>query len=141
MFCPNCGQKIDDDSKFCAYCGKSISAIPDSISEPTSYSEPASHPELTPNTEIQDLRNLEMARREANKTIIIGLIWFGIGMGVTWITYSAVAETGGTYTVLYGAAIYGFYLIISGIYHRIFPRRYLSQILKKAQEKAMKSKK
>ena len=34
MFCPNCGQQITDNSKFCLHCGKAISAIVPDIIQP-----------------------------------------------------------------------------------------------------------
>ncbi len=39
MFCPNCGNQLSDDSKFCDSCGASI------VEEPTPQPEPAPQPE------------------------------------------------------------------------------------------------
>lgn len=30
MFCPNCGEKLDDKAKFCSKCGKAVATIPQS---------------------------------------------------------------------------------------------------------------
>ena len=33
MFCPNCGKQINDNSKFCAYCGHKFEEKPQNESE------------------------------------------------------------------------------------------------------------
>lgn len=52
MFCANCGKKIDDDSKFCPYCGSSISVDMN-----------------TPSTDS----NIVVTSKRSNKNVIIGV--------------------------------------------------------------------
>ena len=39
MYCKHCGKRIDDDSAFCQYCGKSQSTITESITETESITD------------------------------------------------------------------------------------------------------
>jgi hypothetical protein len=69
MHCKHCGNQIENDSKFCSFCGGKVEPISPNIPNPTSFSEPKSEPEISTGLDIKGIQN-------ENKLIIIGLIPF-----------------------------------------------------------------
>ena len=65
-FCPNCGEKLEDDSKFCANCGNSVS---DNINDKTIINK-------TSNKSISDIINPILERPKILLLIIVVLILF-----------------------------------------------------------------
>lgn len=63
MFCPSCGEKIEDGSKFCTKCGNEILETPDEVVEP---SQPVSVPPVEEPT-IQQPSKLEKPKKEKPK--------------------------------------------------------------------------
>jgi len=102
MRCEKCGKTIDNNSKFCEFCGEKIT-------KKISLQTPS--PEAVFREEEASAENPE-ARHE----IFIGFVWVVIGVVITWGSYS-LASDGGTYFVFWGLIVYGVYKIIKGAYH------------------------
>ena len=61
---------------------------------------------------------LEKAHRDAAlQKMAWGALIFIVGVVITFGTYSAVAKTGGSYTVAYGAILVGGFRFLQGLYY------------------------
>ena len=72
----------------------------------------------TPGPSEEELAVLEGAQRlkEARKDIMAGTLWCVGGLLVTYLTYY-FAKSGGTYTVAYGAVVYGAFQGLKGLWN------------------------
>jgi hypothetical protein len=73
-------------------------------------------------TDEMTARGEERARQQehrswANGRLIIGVVLLVIGILVTVVTYSDASDSGGTYTIAYGAMIVGVINIVRGLRH------------------------
>jgi hypothetical protein len=68
MHCKHCGNQIENDSKFCSFCGGKVEPISSIIPNPTIFSEPKSEPEIS--KQVVDIKGIQ----NENKLIIVGLI-------------------------------------------------------------------
>jgi hypothetical protein len=68
MFCRNCGKQIDDNSKFCEFCGTSI-VVSSSQNIPPSY---APVPPQTDNIPVENHKNMTL--------IVLGYICWGFAL-------------------------------------------------------------
>lgn len=58
------------------------------------------------------------------KSLIIGLIALFVGIFITWGTYSAASEEGGTYVVTWGLILYGAVKTLRSLYALLFPEKF-----------------
>lgn len=116
MHCKNCGQKNEDDSKYCIKCGQSLGKeVEGSVDR--YFKE-------------QKTNQIEEAKKIADQEVRTGVITFIIGLVITIGGYM-LAPAGGTYFVLWGAMIYGIYRLIRGFWYKLNPEA----LLKKTDEK------
>lgn len=110
MICGNCKKQINNDEKFCGYCGATTAEkIPDDRIQYSALNE--THNRKT-NFDFSDHDNSSSS--SGNGDIAVGVIVLIIGAALTWITYESASE-GGTYFVFWGLMIYGGYKILKGI--------------------------
>lgn len=147
MYCTNCGNSVESDAVFCGECGQKIESekaqkekgmkseligkdedegkkdsnnTKESAPKESNYS-----PEIL--ERIEEVMILEEAKKHANSEILKGLLWFGIGSLITFITYQ-FAEGGGAYFVLYGPILYGAYVFLRGLFWRISPKSLINKV-------------
>ncbi|MFA6532987.1 MAG: zinc-ribbon domain-containing protein [Patescibacteria group bacterium] len=135
MFCTNCGKNIDEDSKFCQFCGGKIKnditkELPKKDESTVEKHEEEDAAPANSSSKNIDNELLQEAKKAANNIMLQGIGWFILGLIITGVTYSAAGE-GDTYYVLWGAMIVGVYMFLRGIYYKLFP----SQLIQKAVEK------
>ena len=69
MYCKNCGELIDDDSKFCRYCGTNQESI-------TETDEPEQEQPKQESNIVEEITSKVSSRLSiSNKPIIVYLIW------------------------------------------------------------------
>ncbi len=56
----------------------------------------------------------KVKRKQTSKQMLWGLFWCIIGIAITMITYNNASIRGGSYTVAYGAIIYGGFKFVWG---------------------------
>src|SRR5215813_756572 len=71
-------------------------------------------------TDEMTARGEEQARQRAHRSwangrLIVGMLLLGIGIAVTAATYHDASQSGGTYTIAYGAMIVGVLNIVRGL--------------------------
>lgn len=98
MFCPKCGNVIDDDSKFCGGCGATLSSeqpVKQAYQEPMqqSYQQPIQQPYTQP---VQSKKPPKQKKKIKKAPIILGLIVIGLiasGIyGFIWYSDSDISE-------------------------------------------------
>lgn len=90
MYCTQCGSKIDENSKFCAYCGASTNIDDEQAYTPVTYVQPIPVQSVAP-TGIQEAIHVENTRPQKEKKrriiivllVILSLLIAGIG-GVSY---------------------------------------------------------
>ncbi|MFH1968099.1 MAG: zinc ribbon domain-containing protein [bacterium] len=102
--CPTCRKLIDNDSKFCEFCGGKIDPKKDATGD------------ININFENRNDVLLSPEKQLAKQEITTGVIWVAIGIVITWLSYTFASE-GGTYFIFWGLVIYGAYKIIKGSYN------------------------
>ena len=105
MQCQNCQKNIDNDAKFCRFCGAAINAAVSTGSGSVDAYFAKKEESIT-----------EEVRKAARGEMIKGVLWFLAAGVITFVTYAA-ADEGGTYFVFWGAMIYGVYRLIRGLYY------------------------
>lgn len=125
MQCHNCKKQIDNDAKFCNFCGSSVEK----------HEEGAGSVDLYFKNRDDEL--LQEAKKMANGAMLQGIGWLVVGLIITGITYSA-ADEGGTYYVLWGAMIVGIYMFLRGLYYKLFPRQLIQKAAEKQKEESNK---
>lgn len=63
-------------------------------------------------------------RQRARRMALVGFLWLAAGLGISIGSYLA-APPGGTFTVLWGAAIFGAYKCVRGLYFMADPAKLL----------------
>lgn len=63
-------------------------------------------------------------RQKARQMALVGLLWFAGGLAISVGSYVA-AEPGETYHVFWGAALFGAYKLIRGLYYMADPGKLL----------------
>jgi hypothetical protein len=59
---------------------------------------------------------LEEHRDRSRRLIVMGLVWLGVGIGITAVTQSMASEAGGgTYIVAYGPMLAGIIYLLKGL--------------------------
>ena len=72
MYCPNCGQQNNDDSKFCLHCGASLTEpVEVSDNPPTPRAEP-SHPDEVPR--LQYAASVTRNSGMAIASLVLGIV-------------------------------------------------------------------
>jgi len=71
-----------------------------------------------PDGERDEQKRQEARRSWANGQIAVGALILVIGIGITAATYSAASQSGGTYTIAYGAILVGVIKIVRGLVHQ-----------------------
>lgn len=94
MFCSRCGKTIPGTSKFCPYCGASVSPATPPVSHPNAYSpftrtQPSySHPPYT-----QPLvKNQASKVRYTNSIALLGVAAFVLSLFLPFLTVSGMGE-------------------------------------------------
>ena len=90
-FCPNCGEKLEDDSKFCANCGNSVS---DNVNDKTNINK-------TNNKSISDIINPILERPKILLLIIVVLILF-IGISSIFNSSSNFSSSSSSSSNIFG---------------------------------------
>ncbi len=151
MYCTNCGNSVEVDAIFCGECGEKIereekqkskgkklellgkdedegnkdsNETKESVQKEANYS-----PDIL--KRIEEVMILEEAKKHANSEILKGLLYFGIGSLITFISYQ-FAEGGGTYIVGYGPILYGAYVLLRGLFWRISPKNLINKVKSEA---------
>lgn len=107
MTCSSCHKSVSENSKFCIHCGHKVEQIEEG-SVDKYFSQ----------------RNKDLvseAKSSANQEMTQGIVIFVIGLIITGGTYLA-AEPGGTYTVAWGAMVFGVIALLRGYYYRLRPQ-------------------
>ena len=73
---------------------------------------------------IDRLRN--QARGAAQRAMVKGLLWFGAGVGVSAVAYAATSP-GDRTPVFWGAAVFGGYQFLRGLYYYSNPMKLLDK--------------
>jgi len=146
MYCTNCGNSVEGEGVFCGECGKKIEKEEtqerkkkklvlldkdeDESNKDSNNTKWSSLKEANYSSDIleriEEVMILEEAKKHANSEMLKGLLWFGIGILITFITYQ-FSEDGGTYFVLYGPILYGAYVFLRGLFWRISPRSLINR--------------
>ena len=130
MYCKNCGEKLEEGTKFCKSCGEAVGSNQNSI-------EPAreDRPQIT-QEEMEAFTKLflrEQAKSLASQEMVKGFLWF-IGGGFITLLTLALAGEGETYFVFWGAMLYGIYRLLRGLYFRAFPDKLLAKAEKELEK-------
>lgn len=125
MQCYHCKKQIDNDAKFCNFCGSVVEKKEEKTGAVDLYFK------------NRDEELLQEAKRMANNAMLQGIGWFIVGLIITGITY-AVADEGGTYYVLWGAMLVGVYMFLRGLYYKLFPRQLLGKAAEKQKQESDK---
>ncbi len=113
MFCPYCGTKIDDDSKFCTNCGAKVEgAIPN-------QAQPNPNQQSTPNTKkyaSMSSLTLETVKKQAKSPLTLAaVICFTLGILLSF-TRNPVREFLGITETIFGPALgYDYYDMVDEI--------------------------
>jgi hypothetical protein len=70
---------------------------------------------------------LQQAKQAATRQMIWGLVWLAGGVFVSIASYYE-ADPGEMYGILWGAAAFGFYKFIRGLYYQANPTKFLEEI-------------
>lgn len=127
MYCNNCGNNNDSESRFCTSCGKSLNKVGSAQARGS----------VDMYFTNQDQILLQEANKIADGEIKNGFISVVIGLGITFITW-LFASDGGTYYVFWGLVFYGGYVILKGIYHKVNPNALISKVNKIQEEENKK---
>ncbi|RZK48811.1 MAG: zinc ribbon domain-containing protein [Pedobacter sp.] len=78
MHCKHCGNQIENDSKFCSFCGGKIEPISQSIPIQPTSNEPSNNPVTeTPHINTQNLANSDKGLLVAFALMVgVRLFWF-----------------------------------------------------------------
>ncbi len=130
MNCKDCKREISASAKFCKHCGQR--AKESNNSEVASENSPSSVDRYFASKEDG---LVEEAKKLAEKEMMKGLLWFGVGLAITIVTYFSAASSteGGTYYIFWGAMIYGIYRLIRGFDYKSNPNK----LIEKARENAL----
>lgn len=120
MQCLNCKKQVDNDAKFCNFCGSCIE-------RQNGGTETVGAVDLYFKNRDNEL--LQEAKKMANGEMVQGIVWLIVGIIITGIGYISASE-GGTYYVLWGAMVVGIYMFFRGLYYKLFPH----QLIKKAEK-------
>lgn len=125
MFCHNCGTNIEDKDIFCGECGSNVNF--------TKIENNKEYVQKNKNPDNSDLNKLVLedyiTRRVTNSLIWKGIGFMLAGVVITLIAYSLASE-GGTYFIFWGLSLYGFILLVKGLYFKIFPNKLLEKLNK-----------
>jgi len=61
-------------------------------------------------------KRLKTPREAAVRNMVLGGVWCGVGLTVTFVTLSAAMDSGGYYLVFWGPVVYGGIRIVRGAY-------------------------
>lgn len=127
MKCNNCNERNSESAKFCTNCGVLL----------TKHTESYANEEGAVDRYFSEKRKsfIDEAKDLANGEMKQGVIWFILGLIVTFGTFIFASE-GETYYILWGAMIYGCYKLIRGIYYKLNPE----SLLEKAETESNKGK-
>lgn len=106
MICQSCQKEINNDAKFCKFCGKEI-AIP---SQPKVGS-------VDLYFQNKNKTYKEESNKIANTEMFKGLGLIILGLVITGISY-AMAGEGGRYYIFWGISVYGAYIFIKSFSYR-----------------------
>lgn len=88
MYCENCGERLDDDTKFCEYCGAKVSHSSENETAPVKASIPEEHSFTTENLE----------KKNKPSGLIVAMIFFVAALAVTAVVlgFRILGESDGT---------------------------------------------
>ncbi len=73
MYCENCGERLDDDTRFCEYCGAEVSSFSEDESDPVKVAIPEEHSFTAGRPEKKNKPNV----------LVIAMIFFVAALAVT----------------------------------------------------------
>jgi DNA-directed RNA polymerase subunit RPC12/RpoP len=114
-YCTICGKIVDSDSNFCTSCGNSVG-------DESSYQNKKNNSKKSSGSKNEFDRDTENkidalvgeVKKAFKKPIYVGLAWLIAGSIITFGSYSN-AENGGSYSIFWGAIIYGAYKMIKSL--------------------------
>lgn len=77
MYCKSCGKQIDDDSKFCQYCGTSLTLVK-SVNFETAHTEPQQSPRSEPAETFLFQNNPDIGAVRFGLVMLIVTLIFGL---------------------------------------------------------------
>ena len=110
--CPYCGREYPDDVALCVTDGEKLNRI--------AGSGPSKSAETAPVQGFVPLEETEKSpRSRANRDMVVGAIWCGVGVLITVVTYSAASgPEGGSYLLMWGPIIFGGIQFMRGLLSR-----------------------
>ena len=131
MYCSKCNSSVKVNSSFCGMCGNSIAqASTNTVINPVNKLDTTgdySAPVVQGTNSYSDADTKIILQGLASREAGIGTLYLIGGIVVTAVTYYN-ATPGGTYTVFYGAMLYGGYRFLAGLFYLANPKALIKKL-------------